>query len=170
MAGNDGSIREATSPTMTSAPSDTALVRVLVAVGIFALAIFAVYYFANNYLPGEAEANVLSILFKVAAIGIIVMLPILDVFAWKRAKSLPRDGFLGFMLTIVGAGVFLHASAIVLCVAAFIPTLLPPPLFSAILLIGSVVAGIGAVITLLGIVFVAVFLVCFVLRQIHDRQ
>lgn len=108
---------------------------------------------ATKYLPHMMGTAVSSILGKVLIVVFICALPLLEVILWKLWKELPRTGYWGFVLLLVGVGILEPGMAIFVGIDMFVVTPAQPSFLMAFLLIVMCAAF---ALTLLGLLIVIV--------------
>lgn len=132
MPENDGNSADMVAHSITNDPRVKTFLTWIQGV-ILGLVILSIL--ATKYLPHMMGTAVSSILGKVLVVVFICALPLLEVILWKLWKELPRTGYWGFALLLVGIGILEPAMAIFVGIDTFVVTPAQPMFLMAFLLI-----------------------------------
>lgn len=104
---------------------------------------------ARNELPHELGLEVSTTLLNAMVLVFIIALPLLEVILWRLRKELPRDGYWGPALLLMGAGILAPCMAIYVGIETFVSTPFQPTLLVDISLLVMCAAFVMAVLGLL---------------------
>ena len=91
---------------------------------------------ATRFVPHPIGTTISSILQDIAVVIFACAAPFFEFIVWRLRKQLPRDGYWGLLVLLVGFAVLLPVGTILIFCATFLPALAyPSPVLIALLII-----------------------------------
>lgn len=109
---------------------------------------------ARNELPHELGMEVSTILLNAMVLAFIIALPLLEIILWRLRKELPRDGYWGYMLLLMGISILTPCMAVYVGMETFVSTPFQPSLLVDISLLAMGAAFAAFVMVVLGFLIV----------------